>query len=87
MKLSFYYWWWEFVFSVYGSDDVLIGLVLIWFFFVGDYFLYDNFVILYVIGRRKFSECYGFWCCLFYRNFFILYINLKNINLVRMIIL
>lgn len=87
MKLSTYHWWWESVPPVYGPDDVLIGPVPIWPLSIGDHLPHDNSVTPHVTGRRKLPERYGFWCCPSHRNFSTLHTNLKNINLVRMIIL
>lgn len=87
MKLSPYHWWWESVPPVYGPDDVLIGPVPIWPLSVGDHLPHDNSVTPHVTGRRKLPERYGLWCCPSHRNFSTLHTNIKNINLVRMIIL
>lgn len=87
MKLSPYHWWWESVPPVNGPDDVLIGPVPIWPLSVGDHLPHDNSVTPHVTGRRKLPERYGLWSCPPHRNFSTLHTNLKNINLVRMIIL
>lgn len=87
MKLSPYHWWWESVPPVYGPDDVLIGPVPIWPLSIGDHLPHDNSVTPHVTGRRKLPERYGLWCRPPHRNFSTLHTNIKNINLVRMIIL